>query len=65
MGLMGVAGNGCGNIPTATRLTLELNSQSTLLCCNTDAVLSVYTMNRVQSILFDGYIARLLNQFFL
>ena len=24
-GLMGVAGNGCGNIPTATRLTLELN----------------------------------------
>ena len=22
---MGVAGNGCGNIPTATRLTLELN----------------------------------------
>ena len=24
-GVMGVAGNGCGNIPTATRLTLELN----------------------------------------
>ena len=26
---MGVAGNGCGNIPTTTRLTLELNSQYT------------------------------------
>ena len=34
--VMGVAGNGGGNIPTATRLTLEVNPRYTPHSANTD-----------------------------